>query len=181
MTARIVARINDAQWSAPTPCAEWNVRDVLNHTVGGMRIFAAELTGEDPGADHEADWLGDDPQGRFTSAAHADRSAWSRPDALARTVTISLGSLPGPMAAVVHLTEILVHGVDLAVATGQERLIDQELCAGLLGTMRTMGMDAFRVPGVFGPEVAAPEAVAPHEQLAAFLGRDLTLVSAGAR
>jgi uncharacterized protein (TIGR03086 family) len=88
-------------------------------------------------------------------------------------VTISVGSLPGPLAAVVHLTEILVHGVDLAVATGQEQLIDQELCAGLLVTMRAMGVDAYRVPGVFAPEVAAPEAVAPHEQLASFLGRDL--------
>jgi uncharacterized protein (TIGR03083 family) len=75
MTARIASRITDTQWSAPTPCADWNVRDVLNHTVGGMRIFTAELTNEDPGADHEADWLGDDPRGRFAAAARADRSA----------------------------------------------------------------------------------------------------------
>ena len=71
-----------------------------------MRIFTARLTGKDPGADHEADWLGDDPRSRFTAAADADRSAWGSPDALVRTVTISMGSLPGPMAGVVHLTEI---------------------------------------------------------------------------
>jgi uncharacterized protein (TIGR03086 family) len=181
MTARTVDRITDAQWSAPTPCDDWDVRDVLNHTVGGMRIFTAQLTGKDPGADQEADWLGDDPRGRFTAAADADRSAWGSPDAPAMTVTISLGALPGPMAGVVHLTEIVVHGVDLAVATGHEQLIDQQLCHGLLGTMRAMGVDAYRVPGVFGPEVGAPETGAPQEQLAAFLGRDLTLVKAGAR
>jgi len=33
-TAHIVGRITDAQWSAPTPCDDWKVRDVLNHAVG---------------------------------------------------------------------------------------------------------------------------------------------------
>jgi uncharacterized protein (TIGR03086 family) len=181
MTGRVVAEIDDVQWTAPTPCADWDVRDVLNHTVGGMRIFTAELTGQEPGADHEADWLGNDPMGQFADAAAADRSAWGSPDALSGTVTISLGTLPGPMAAVIHLTEVLVHGVDLAVATGQAHLIDEELCADLLATMRAMGVDAYRLPGVFGPEVAAPELAAPHEQLASFLGRDLQRVSAAPR
>jgi uncharacterized protein (TIGR03083 family) len=44
MTRRIVAGIAAEQWSAPSPCVGWSVRDVLNHVVGGMRIFAAELT-----------------------------------------------------------------------------------------------------------------------------------------
>ena len=69
----------------------------------------------------------------------------------------------------------------LAVATGHEQLIDRQLCHGSLATMRAMGLDAYRMPGVFGPEVAAPDAGAPHEQLAAFLGRNLALVNAGAR
>src|SRR3954451_6730312 len=94
---RIVGSIGDDDWSAKTPCAEWDVRDVLNHTVGGMRIFAAELTGRSPGAEHESDWLGDSPTTAFDAAAEADLSAWHRPDALAGTVTISLGRLPGPL------------------------------------------------------------------------------------
>lgn len=71
-----------------------------------------------------------------------------------------------------------MHGVNLAMATGQVQLIDQELCAILLATMHGRGVDAYRVPGVFGPEVVAPAAM-PHEQLAAFPGRDLQRVSAG--
>lgn len=181
MTATVVAGIGADQWTAQTPCAGWDVRAVLNHTVGGMHIFAAELTGQPAAAEHEADWLGDDPQGRFASAAETDRAAWRRPDSLAGSVTISLGRLPGPMAAVVHLTEVLVHGVDLAVATGQQDVLDQGLCADLLATMRAMGIEAFRVPGVFGPEVTPTGDAAPHEQLAAYLGRDLRLAAAAPR
>jgi uncharacterized protein (TIGR03086 family) len=179
MTRAIVSQITETQWTEPTPCADWDVREVLNHMVGGMRIFTAELTGNDAGADHEADWLGADPVGQFLDAAAADRSAWRQPGALSTTVQISLGALPGPMAAVIHLTEVLVHGVDLAVATGRVDLIDQQLCADLLATMRAMGVDAYRMPGVFGPEVAAHPGAAPHDQLAAFLGRDLERMSAG--
>lgn len=179
MTSAIVEQITETQWTEPTPCADWDVREVLNHTVGGMRIFTAELTGREAGADHEADWLGTDPKGQYLDASAADLAAWRQPDALSTTVRISLGALPGPMAAVIHLTEVLVHGVDLAMATGGVGLIDQELCASLLVTMRGMGVDAYRMPGVFGPELAPSAGAAPHEQLAAFLGRDLERVSAG--
>ncbi|MFG1689260.1 TIGR03086 family metal-binding protein [Nonomuraea sp. NPDC049269] len=171
MTAGIVAGIAADQWDRPTPCAGWDVRTLLNHVVGGMRIFAAKLDGTDPGADHEADWLGADPVGAYEKAAAADRAAWRRPDALEQTVHISLGVLPGPLAAVVHLTEILVHGLDLAIATGQESLVDEELCGDLLVTMRSMGIDAYRIPGVFGPETQTAEDAPLHRQLLAFLGR----------
>ncbi|XVQ88406.1 TIGR03086 family metal-binding protein [Microbispora siamensis] len=172
VTAAIVKGVGEHQWGAPTPCAEWDVRAVLNHTVGGMRIFAAELTGAEAGADHEADWLGDEPQAAFAAAADADREAWHGEGALDRTVRISLGALPGPMAAVIHFTEVLVHGVDLAVATGQEDRGDERLCEELLAMMRGMGgIDAYRLPGVFGPEVAMPAEAPAHRRLLAYLGR----------
>src|SRR3954454_215704 len=98
----VVTGIADRQWEAPTPCGDWDVREVLNHTVGGMQIFAAQLTGRDAGKDHEADWLGEDPLAAFDLARTADLEAWRRPGSTSRSVTISLGRLPGPMAAVVH-------------------------------------------------------------------------------
>ena len=55
----IVHDIGDDDWDRPTACVDWAVREVLNHTVGGMRIFAAELSGQQPAADHESDWLGE--------------------------------------------------------------------------------------------------------------------------
>ncbi len=174
-TGVVVAGVAEAQWANPTPCMEWDARTLLNHTVGGMRIFAAELNGTDPGAGHESDWLGADPKAAYTEAAEVDHAAWNRPGALDTTVHISLGALPGPMAALIHFTEVCVHGVDLAVATGQHALVDEELCAELLSVMRGMGgFDAFRTPGVFGPEVQPAPGAAPHGQLLAYLGRSLS-------
>ncbi|WP_406454693.1 TIGR03086 family metal-binding protein [Streptomyces sp. NBC_01622] len=174
-TGLVVAGVAEGRWTDPTPCAEWDARTLLNHTVGGMRIFTAELNGTDPGAEHESDWLGADPRGAYAEASETDRAAWNRPGALDATVHISLGALPGPMAALIHFTEICVHGVDLAVATDQRALVDEELCEELLAVMRGMGgFDAYRIPGVFGPEVQAPADAAPHARLLAYLGRTLS-------
>lgn len=171
----IVHGIADDRWGRPTACVDWDVRDVLNHTVGGMRIFAAELSGQQAAADHESEWLGNEPIQAFDGAVAADVAAWHGPLSPEQLVTISLGRLPLGLAAVIHLTELVAHGVDLACATGQEHLLDEELCAGLLGAMRAMGgVDDYRMPGVFGSVVAARPGAAPHEQLAAYLGRDLS-------
>jgi uncharacterized protein (TIGR03086 family) len=169
----IVHGIHVDDWGRPTACVDWDVTQVLNHTVGGMHIFAAELRGQSPAADHEADWLGESPIGAFEAAAAADTAAWARPHSEEQTVTISLGRLPLGLAAVVHLTEIVVHGVDLACATGQEHLLDEQQCAGLLQAMHAMGgVDGYRMPGVFGPAVTVGSDAPPHVQLSAYLGRD---------
>jgi uncharacterized protein (TIGR03086 family) len=177
MTGVIVGSITVDQWQRRTPCDGWDVHTTLNHVVGGMHIFAAELNGTDPGGKHEDDWLGTDPAAAYRTAAAIDQAAWRRPDVLNSTVQISLGALPGRMAAVIHLTELTVHGADLATGTDQEHLVDQELCAELLVTMQAMGMDAYRVPGMFGPELTAPHDAPTHRRLLAYLGRDLQHVS----
>lgn len=54
----------------------------------------------------------------------------------------------------------------------REDLVDQELCEELLATMDQLGgIDAYRVPGVFGPEVAVPRAAPAHRRLLGYLGR----------
>ncbi|MEU7835509.1 MULTISPECIES: TIGR03086 family metal-binding protein [unclassified Nonomuraea] len=173
MTAAIVKGITDSRLHAPTPCAGWDVRTELNHMVGGMRVFAAELTATDAGGEHEDDWLGTDPRAAFATAADLDRAAWHRPAALDTTVRLGFGAVPGPMAALIHLTEVLVHGVDLALATDQEHLVDERSCGELLTIMHGMDFDAFRRPGMFGPSVPAPADAPAHRQLLAFLGRDV--------
>lgn len=173
-TSVIVAALDESSLAAPTPCREWDVRAVLNHTVGNMHFFAAALSGTDSGADHESDWLGGDPQGAYAAAAEVDRAAWHRPDALDNTVHVSFGALPAPMAALVHLTELVVHGVDLAVAIGRSELADDELCGELLATMQARGgIDKFRGPGVFDAEVFVEEREPAHRRLLGYVGREV--------
>ncbi|MFI6925385.1 TIGR03086 family metal-binding protein [Nonomuraea spiralis] len=173
MTGHVVEGLTGDRLAAPTLCPAWDVRTELNHLVGGMRIFAAELTGTDGGAAHEDDWLGDDPRAAFALADSLDRDAWHRPGALDGTVRLGFGELPGPMAALVHLTEVLVHGAGLALATGQEALADDAACDELLTIMLAMDFAAFRRPGMFGPEVPADPADPAHRRLLAFTGRRL--------
>ena len=137
-----------------------------------MRIFAAELDGGDSPGEHESDWLGTDPHTAFTTAAALDRAAWHRPGALTSDVHLSFGPVPGQLAALIHLTELVVHTADLAVTTAQEHQLDPQLCDDLLTTMHESAFDAFRRPGMFGPELSAPTDAA-HHRLLAFTGREL--------
>ncbi|MQY27257.1 TIGR03086 family metal-binding protein [Nocardia aurantia] len=173
MADRIVSSLSPESLTEPSLCPGWSVGFELNHLVGGMRIFAAELSGESAGRDHHDDWLGDDPAAAFALAADLDRAGWHRPGALGTTIRLGFGPVPAPMAAVIHLTELVVHSADLAVAAGRADRIDETLCAQVLDTMRSMDFDAFRRPGMFGAEVAAPPHAPAHRQLLAYTGRHL--------
>jgi uncharacterized protein (TIGR03086 family) len=172
-TGRLVAGIGAQQWTAPTPCEGWDVATVVNHVVGGMRLYAAELTGTDAGGAHEDDWLGEDPVAAYRDAATRVLAAWRTPGTEQRTIELSFGTVPVPLAAVVQLTEIVAHGLDVAVATGQEDAVDQVQAERLLTLMTGMGIDSFRAPGIFGPEQPAPAGAPAHHRLLAFLGRTI--------
>jgi uncharacterized protein (TIGR03086 family) len=174
VTAAIVDSLPADLPAVAAPCPGWTAQTELNHLVGGMRIFAAELTGTDAGRAHEDDWLGDDPRAAFAAAARLDRAAWQQPLVLERAVCLGFGAVPGPMAALIHLTEVLVHGTDLAVATGRRDLVDDDACAELFGIMCGLDFELFRTPGMFGPAVPVAAHAPAHEQLLAFLGRDLS-------
>ena len=57
---------------------------------------------------------------------------------------------------------IVVHALDVAVATGQEDAIDEEQAAALLELMQDMGVDAFRVPGMFARRCRRPACTRPR-------------------
>ncbi|WP_019926576.1 TIGR03086 family metal-binding protein [Nocardia sp. BMG111209] len=172
MAAGIVIDISADRLAGPSLCPGWSLGFELNHLVGGMRIFAAELSGAVVDRDHHDDWLGNDHRAAFAIAADLDGTAWHRPDALESTVRLGFGPVPGAMAAVVHLTELVVHSADLAVAVGNTDRIDDTLCGQLLETMRSTGFDSFRQPGMFGAEIAESPQAAGHRRLLAFTGRN---------
>jgi uncharacterized protein (TIGR03086 family) len=171
VTGRIVGQVRADQWSRPTVCAGWDVRAVTNHLVGGFTLMAGTLTTGRLAGDFDADWLGPNPVAAYDAAAQAVSTAWHRPTALQEPVALTFGTVPAQLAAIIHLTEVVVHGSDIAVAIGAEHMIDEELCAELLMTMQRIGIDDFRVPGIFGPAVAVDEQVPVHRHLMAFLGR----------
>lgn len=74
--ADLIDGVGPGEWNNPTPCPEWEVRELVNHMVLGHRLFTGILRGEatvapgalDPAA---ADLLSDDQAHRAQRAAPA--------------------------------------------------------------------------------------------------------------
>jgi uncharacterized protein (TIGR03083 family) len=43
VVGNLIDRMSADQWTAPTPCAEWSVRDVVNHLVGMNLVFVSAV------------------------------------------------------------------------------------------------------------------------------------------
>jgi uncharacterized protein (TIGR03086 family) len=170
--AVLVAAVAGEQWDGPTPCTDWTVRELVNHLVGGNLLFAAIVDGL-PVDRTPADHLGDDPVAAYRAAAGAVVAAFGRPGALDQVVTVPFGTVPGVVALHLRITEVLVHGWDLARAIGGQTAFPEDLVAQELAFTRG-ALDG--VPPERSP-FAAPQPVGDDasliDQLAACLGRSV--------
>ena len=148
------------QWTDPTPCAEWDVRALVNHMTRGNSNYVQLVEGGSA-ADflrlRDADALGADPVGAYTRSVAACAAAFEQPGALDRRCDYPLGRAPGRQLLAVRTTDTLIHTWDLARALDADETLDPTLVAwasdnlaeiygGLTGTSR-----------FFGPPVEAPE------------------------
>ncbi|MBE1496955.1 uncharacterized protein (TIGR03086 family) [Amycolatopsis lexingtonensis] len=164
----LVTAVGD--WHAPTACAEWDVRAVVNHLAHG-NAKVAFWAGAGPPAP-EGDYLGASPVEAFAASVLRARSVLSAPGLLTRTVTTPLGEVPGVFLVHMRVNEYVVHGWDIADATGASTDLLPELAAGALEQWRARFGATPRQPGgPFGPEVEAPAGATAADRLAAFLGR----------
>ena len=170
---RVIAGVRPDQYDNPTPCAEWKVRDVLNHVIGGNHFFAAVAAGETVEAPAEPpDLVGDDPATAYAQGAKIALEAWRAPGVAEKTVTMPIGDVPGSFGTGLHFLDHLTHAWDIAQATGQEGAIDQELAEAAFGLVNgNIGDDLRQAGGPFGPEVPCAEDASPVERLVAYLGR----------
>ena len=78
--AGLISNIRADQWSAPTPCTDWTVRQVVNHLTGMNRVFAALLAGQPPPPRPSADHIEADPAGAYRDSAAALQAAFGLPE-----------------------------------------------------------------------------------------------------
>src|SRR4051794_11904346 len=122
-----VETVRPEQWTARTPCADWDVRALVNHVVGEDRWTVPLFTGQtiaDVGDRLEGDLLGTDPQGNAVDAAKQAEAAVSAPGALELTVPLSFGPTPAREYAAQLLADHLIHAWDLAAAIDGNRRLD---------------------------------------------------------
>ncbi|MET9895678.1 TIGR03086 family metal-binding protein [Streptomyces sp. NPDC006465] len=177
-----VAGVPEGAWGAPTPCGEWTVRQVLNHARLDQQAYGAAITGSGwPDADpfHPVDGLEADAAAALDKVLADVADVYGGLSADAEEVATPLGPLPFRVAAAAGAMDAAVHAWDIAVATGQESPLDDDLAAGIgLAADRLADhlRDAF---GVFAAAREVPEGAGRAEALLAFLGRDPQWTPAG--
>lgn len=132
--AGLVAAVRPEQWDAVTPCAGWNVRDLVNHVVGEERWSVPLLAGrtiESIGTELDGDLLGDDPAGAAEHAALAAQAAVPAAVREERKVHLSYGGEDAAEYVGQLIADHLIHGWDLAAAIGADRNRDPELVAAV--------------------------------------------------
>ncbi len=176
---RVIRGITPDQYDALTPCAEWNVRQLVNHLVFGNWMFARAASGErvaaegndDDDDDELPDMVGDDPAMAFRDSADAAVAAWRRPGAVEQVCHLPFADLPGAAAMRIHFKDVVTHTWDLARATGQDEDIAPDLASEALEIARAVVNDELRELGAFGPAVDVGDDAPLHHQLVGFLGR----------
>ncbi|MFG2192042.1 TIGR03086 family metal-binding protein [Streptomyces sp. NPDC048639] len=171
---RRVHRVQDDRWTAGTPCAEWSVRDLVNHVVG-EHLWAPWLlrgaTLAEVGDRFDGDVLGDDPVAAWDAAAAESKAAFHRPGALDIDVHTSSGPTPAPEYMWQMVTDLAVHAWDLARGIEVDDTLDEDLAAEVYAYVEPYA-DSWRGYGVFGPAVKVQDAAPVQDRLVALLGRE---------
>jgi uncharacterized protein (TIGR03086 family) len=160
-------------WDAPTPCAGWSVRDLVNHLVSEQRWAPWLLHGatlEEVGGRFDGDVLGDDPVAAWAEASAAARDSFARPGALSRRVHTSGGAIPAEEYGWQMTIDLAVHAWDLARGIRGDDRIDPDLARVVLEVVQPH-VDDWQGLGIFDPPVSVPEHADPQTRLLGLLGR----------
>jgi uncharacterized protein (TIGR03086 family) len=170
---RHVDAIRDDQWSGPTPCTDWDVRTLVNHLVYEAKwapdLFHGKTVAE-VGDRYEGDLVGDDPVGAWKSGNAEARAAINEPGALDRIVHLSFGDVPGSEYLSQLVTDLAIHGWDLARAIGDDETIDPQLVEWLLPYAQEHA-DEISGSGMFAPPIEVGADADPQTRLLALMGR----------
>ena len=148
-----VAAVTDDQWDDPTPCTEWSVRDLVNHVVGEELWTAPLLRGRtiaEVGSQFDGDVLGDGP---LLKARVASAEAAAVVDEIVPgggRVQLSYGEEDMGEYVRQLCADHLIHGWDLAAATGGNTSMDPELVAEV-ATWFAQREAMYRGGGAIGP------------------------------
>lgn len=156
----------------PTPCAEFDVSQLVGHLQGVVRRVGVVMAGRPfesaPTHVDSVEWLADWRAGRAeTEAVLADDAA------LEREVSVPWGRVPGAAALGGYVGELTVHAWDLARTIGREDLLVDELAEASLPPYRqVLPADARGGAIPFGPVVPVSDDAGAYARLVAWTGRD---------
>jgi uncharacterized protein (TIGR03086 family) len=176
--ADLVTGVRDDQLDEPTPCPGTSIGAMLDHMAGlALAFTAAANHTEPPGGSRppsaSASRLADDWRTLIPARLADLADAW-RDEAAWTGMTKAGGqSLPSEIAGVIALDEVVVHGWDLAVATGQPYAVEPQLLEAVHGFVRGSAEQNPRgTPGLFGPPHFLPDDAPLLDRVIGLAGRD---------
>ncbi len=173
-TESIVAAVRPEQLGDATPCTDYDVRTLLSHIVGGIKRCAVVGEGGNVYASPSmVDGVADDGwQEAYQEATARAVAVWADDARLDTIVTVPWGTVPGRVALSGYVQETLMHGWDLATATGQQTELDPELATWTLALAQRILPPEPRGGEIpFGPVVPVGAEAGVYAQLAGWLGR----------
>jgi uncharacterized protein (TIGR03086 family) len=177
--ANLIARVGDDELGKPTPCPSYTLGDLIEH-VGGLALAFTAAANKDGGRyvegapSGDASRLGEDWRVRISRDLTALAEAWRKPAAWAGTTRIAGMDAPAGMVGLTAADELVVHGWDVARATGQPYACEPELLAAAESFLDQFASpDAPAGPDVaFGPSRQVPVGVPGLDRVVALAGRD---------
>ena len=167
-----VNAVGPDQWDKPTPCQEWNVRQLVNHVVGEDRWTEPLMRGStiaDVGDRFDGDLLGDDPTHAAVTAASEATQAVAETLPQHGVVHLSYGEEQMDEYVLQLAADHLIHGWDLAAATGGDTGLDPDLVSEVAAWFADRE-ELYRSAGAVGPRAATTGD--PRSDLLAAFGRD---------
>ena len=145
------------------------MRGLLQHLISGNYWVAPLVEGktiEEVGDSLDHDFSIED----YDASAEEANAAFSSPGAMEKPVAVSYGPVPAEVYAGHRFIDVLIHGWDLAKATGQDTTLDPDLVAACFEVLEPQ-IDLLKASGMFGSNVDVPDDADPQTKLLATLGR----------
>lgn len=171
--AGLVRNVTDGDLKAPTPCPDYTVGDLLDH-VNGLSVaftMAARKTPLEGTASGDAARLPIDFRESVPARLAELATAWRAPEAWEGMTRAGGVDLPGEVAGAVALDEIVLHGWDLARATGQPFEVEEGLLQVVHGFVSSIGPDD-RDGSLFGAAVEVDPNAPLLDRVLGLSGRD---------
>lgn len=169
----LVDRIDPARLNDPTPCAEFTVHDVLDHMIVLGGSFAYWFRGEEAPEIKAPPVYGRVPAAEFRTAMEDLLDAVKSPGATERVISAPVGEMPGEVFARFVAFDGLIHGWDLATATGMSFALPGCVIDAVDQFAREALGPEMRDGDTFKDATVAPDDASQLEYLAAFSGRTL--------
>ena len=172
--ARVVEGAQGTPLDSPTPDTDWDLRTLLNHTILWTSYSAERRAhGESAAEDLMSKDFTAEPGYAAAYRAQLDKAvqAWSDPEAWNRDLTVMGSTTPAKDVGFMLIMETVLHGWDVAKATGQDYQCDGKLAAALLGTVEASG-DMFRQYDGFAAVVPVPGNAPAFDRALSLSGRD---------